>query len=450
MAANPNTVETARVKKRGRRLRLAVALLVVLVITLIGSRLAQRATASNDSLHGDSEEAPGALETALAAMPTNAREQYLLRSITDPSPGLRYAAVDALSSYKSAESVAAIEGAFRDSSSTVRQRALETLHVVDHERGLLLLLAGLRDEDTWIRQAAITQLATPEPTAVTPVAAYAGTSGAPTLAASADRTPATASAERAARATSAVPAAMAASAGPLKRKGGSTAPHGRTLIADRRAVPMLIRALDDSDAVVDRYAVGLLAKLTGRGMTYRTSEGPAGKRRAIEDWKRWWAANAARYPAPPAFADVPPIRPTRSDPAPAFELHDTLDRTVRLSDQRGRVTLINFWGTWCPPCKVELPGLERLHERYGTRGLTVIGAAVGESNGSAGLRSWCAEHGLKYTQCLSTPELQEAYGKIEEVPVSVLIDKRGQVRYRWEGERDFSTFEAAVTRLLAE
>ena len=140
----------------------------------------------------------------------------------------------------------------------------------------------------------------------------------------------------------------------------------------------------------------------------------------------------------------------RRSPAPDFNLPDITGQNLRLSARRGRVTLLSFWGTWSRSCRLEIPGLERLHLNYGQRGLDVVGIAVSEPDGATGLTSWCSAHHVTYRQMLSTPELQEVYGDVLELPVTVLIDKKSRIRYRWNGERDYATFQAAVERLVAE
>jgi peroxiredoxin len=394
-----------------RRLGLALALLI-LTAALAGRWLAERSHPPKSALQGNGEDAMAALEPALARMPESARLPFLLESVRDPHPGLRYAAVDELSRYRTPESAAAIESAFRDSASTVRQRAVETLHVVDRERGLLLLLSALQDQDTWIRQTAATQLALH-------IQAAEDTGHSPAI--------------------SKVVAA----------RPGNANSHG-PMLADRRSVPALIRALGDEDGVVVRYAVAMLHEITGRGMVYRTVGGPSTKSRAVQDWLAWWKTHAAEYRAVAPFDAVRPILPTRSDPAPEIDRNDIDGHPIKLSDLKGQVTLLNFWGTWCPPCRAELPAIERLHSMYKSRGLTAIGAAVSESGGASELRAWCAKNNLTYRQMLSSARLQEDYGDIDEVPVTVLIDKQGRIRYRWEGDRDYPTFRAAIERLLAE
>ena len=410
MASRPS--ESMPAAKSRRRITIAFTLLVFVAAATLASRWVFNLAQEHDPLHGDSEEAGTALFDAMKPMKEGDKLPFLLKSVHDNSAGLRYAAVDSLGVYHTKEAADAIEESFRDSSSVVRQRAVETLHVVDPVRGMRLLLEALQDDDTWIRQAAITQLAMPR------------------------------SAERA---RSVTPTTKLATDKSVDSEGSTVTP-----LADQRAVPFLIRALDDQDEVVARYAVALLHRITGQGSNFRSRDGLAVRARSIASWKSWWIANSANYPIVPEFANISAINPTRADPAPNFDLQDTEGQRVRLSAERGHVVLLNFWGTWCAPCKMEAPGLQRLHTEYHDRGLVVVGAAVSESKGLQGLKSWCAEHGLTFRQALATPELQQAYGHVEEVPISVMIDKKGMIRYRWEGDRDYATFHAAAERLLRE
>lgn len=363
-------------------------LLVLIVVAILHPFAKKERKDPQEELYGHTEEAVDALANVLRRTPPEQRLPLLQKYSQDESPGLRYAAVDALGNEKGTEAADALERAFADSASVVRQRALEVLPDVDRERGLRLLLAALRDEDTWIRQAAAIQLS--------------------------------------------------------QRMGG------RSQIVDRRAVPMLIKVLDDPDPVVSTMAMSVLRKLTGQPWRVKSSASEAQKRAIREQWRRWWAQAAAKWTAPPSLTDVAPVRPARVDPAPDFELTDIDGRPIRLADQRGKITLLNFWGTWCPPCQQEIPELVRLDKSYRAHKLDVIGIALSEPEGAKGLRCWCRAHGVSYRQALATDTVLEAYGHIHEVPISVLIDAQGRIRYRWEGERDFTTFRAAVEWLLAE
>ncbi len=332
-------------------------------------------------LHGDSDEATAALAEIQAGLPQNGREPYLLRLSQDPHPGARYAAVDALGAEKAPAGADALERAFTDSSAEVRERAMEVLPRIDHERGLRLLLRGLRDEDTWIRRAAVNQL---------------------------------------------------------------------LLSRDGRDIPALLAGLDDPDPTVASIAMGALRRQAEEPFYAGALATPTRKRAAAAQWRQWWqAAGRSRFPPAPALTALEPLRPQRIDPAPDFGLSDLDGRPLRLADQRGRVTLLNFWGSWCPPCQQEIPDLVRLDAAYRSKGLDIVGVALSEKSAEA-LQTWCRAHSVAYRQVLATGQVQQAYGNVEEVPVSVLIDRRGRIRYRWDGERDFATFHAAVVRLLQE
>ena len=144
---------------------------------------------------------------------------------------------------------------------------------------------------------------------------------------------------------------------------------------------------------------------------------------------------------------MPDIAPRRTDPVPTVSFQTIEGKTVAPATS-GRVTLVNFWGTWCPPCRQEIPDLEKLHVRYGPRGLDVVGIALSEKDGAAGLRAWCQKNGLTYPQSLAEDAVTEAYGDVHEVPISVLVDQQGRIRYRWQGERDYASFATQVEKLL--
>ncbi len=338
-------------------------------------------------LQGDTDEAPAALNALLDKTEVSGRLPLLLKLVRDPSPSLRYAAVDTLGSYRSPAVADALERAFQDSSSVVRQRAMEVLPNVDQDRGLRTLLAGLKDDDYWIRDAASAQL-------FTLVKAH----------------------------------------------------HS---IVDRRTIPALVAATDDPDRAVRITVMATLRRLTGKPWQPKALSSASAQEKAARQWHTWWTAQQAHERIPPQYVNVPPVEPTRADPAPDFTLPDVDGRTASLASQRGRVTLLNFWGTWCPPCKQEVPDLVRLYNADHDRGFDILGIALSEDSADS-LRNWCAKHGVPYRQAMAQEPVQAAYGNIHEVPVSVLIDRQGRVRYRWEGERDFATFRSAVERLLAE
>ena len=376
--------EANRASRRGTVL--LTLLLGLALIAILQFAWSHRRSELDVRLHSDSEEAMAALEDILAKTPPEQRKPLLLNLREDPNPGTRYAAVDALGKEKGADVADALEQAYQDSASIVRQRAMEVLPGIDRDRGLHLQLAALRDEDYWMRDAASLQMAL------------------------------------------------------LIGKPGSS--------VDKRALPMLVKALDDPDEAVQVMSLTAIKKLTGQKWIYPGLGSIEKKKAVLDSCRKWWAANQSAWQAPVGFADVTPVRPTRSDPAPNFALNDIEGHRISLSGQKGHITLLNFWGTWCGPCQKEVPDLIRLDQEYHGQGVDIIGIALSEKKEK--YTRWCQTHGVTYRQAFSTDSITEEFGDIHEVPVSILLDAQGRIRYRWEGERNYATFRAAIEHLRSE
>ena len=135
------------------------------------------------------------------------------------------------------------------------------------------------------------------------------------------------------------------------------------------------------------------------------------------------------------------------EPAPAFEV-TTLDGARIVSDSlAGKVVLVNFWATWCPPCRLEMPGIERVWRDRRDAGFVVIGIATDET-GEAGVRAFVAERGVTYPIAMATPAVVRAFGGYRGLPTSILIDRDGRIRYRITGYYVEPALRAAVSRLL--
>lgn len=126
--------------------------------------------------------------------------------------------------------------------------------------------------------------------------------------------------------------------------------------------------------------------------------------------------------------DLPPDGP----PAPDFALEQMNGSTFRLSDHRGEVVVLNVWATWCPPCRVEIPGFIELQDEYRDQGVLFVGLSIDEG-GLETVRPFARERGMNYPQLASQRVAYREYGTSNSVPRTYVIDKQGRIRYEHVG-----------------
>jgi thiol-disulfide isomerase/thioredoxin len=112
--------------------------------------------------------------------------------------------------------------------------------------------------------------------------------------------------------------------------------------------------------------------------------------------------------------------------APQFALKDLNGRTVRLSAYRGKVVLINFWATWCPPCRAEMPDLIRLQREYATQGLQIIGITYPPQTKTE-VRRFARSLKVNYPIILGTRQIRSRFSSEDILPLTVVIDRDGKV-----------------------
>lgn len=133
--------------------------------------------------------------------------------------------------------------------------------------------------------------------------------------------------------------------------------------------------------------------------------------------------------------------------APDFELKSLDGKQVRLSDFRGKAVLLNFWATWCAPCKIEMPWFVDLQKQYATQGLQVIGVAMDDS-GEDTIAKFAKEMGVNYPVLVGKEAVGDAYGGVEFLPTTFIIDRQGKVVERVFGLVGRSEFEDNIKKAL--
>ena len=134
--------------------------------------------------------------------------------------------------------------------------------------------------------------------------------------------------------------------------------------------------------------------------------------------------------------------------APDFELTSLDGKRVKLSDYRGKAVLLNFWATWCGPCKVEMPWFVDLQKRYGNDGLVVLGVAMDDTEAPK-IAQFASDMGVNYPVLLGTDKVSEEYGNVEFLPTSFYIDRDGKFIGKGVGLLDRKEVEANVQKALA-
>jgi thiol-disulfide isomerase/thioredoxin len=132
--------------------------------------------------------------------------------------------------------------------------------------------------------------------------------------------------------------------------------------------------------------------------------------------------------------------------APGWELKDLDRQLVKSSDFLGKVVILNFWATWCAPCKAEIPGFIALQKQYGDQGLVVIGVSL-DDQGPAVVKRFMADLQMNYRVVLGDVALMQAFGGTA-IPTTVIINRGGKIVARHVGFTPRETFEKAIQPLL--
>jgi len=147
-----------------------------------------------------------------------------------------------------------------------------------------------------------------------------------------------------------------------------------------------------------------------------------------------------------ALVSPAPSRAAAGRPAPPFSLTDIEGRKLDLASYRGKVVLLDFWATWCAPCRDVIPSFVAWQKRYGPRGFQVIGISLDDS--AAPVVRFSREYHLNYPVAVGNARLAERYGGILGLPVAFVIDREGRIYSRHDGGTDPAAIRRDIERLL--
>ena len=135
--------------------------------------------------------------------------------------------------------------------------------------------------------------------------------------------------------------------------------------------------------------------------------------------------------------------------APGFSLYDSEGTKRKLSDYQGQVVLLNFWATWCAPCRTEIPWLKDIHEEYSREGFAVVGVAMDE-RGWRAVTPFLAEYDVDYPVLLGNAKVARLYGGLETLPKTLFLDRKGRIVAVHEAILSKAHLRKIVELLLAE
>lgn len=137
---------------------------------------------------------------------------------------------------------------------------------------------------------------------------------------------------------------------------------------------------------------------------------------------------------------------TRNEAAD-FALEDANGQTLKLSDLRGKVVLLNFWATWCGPCKIEIPWFVEMEREFKDQGFAVVGVSMDEDGWKA-VKPFMADMKVNYRMVLGTEEMAQLYGGVQALPTSFILDRNGKVASVHMGIVSRKVFEEEIRALL--
>ena len=138
---------------------------------------------------------------------------------------------------------------------------------------------------------------------------------------------------------------------------------------------------------------------------------------------------------------------SESRQAPSFSVKTLEGKALRSGDLRNKPLIVDFWATWCGPCRASMPHLSAMQARYEKQGLTIVGMSV-DDGGPAAVRKFANQLGVKFTLAMANDEILDAYGPIRSIPTTFFINRKGEIVRRVVGYIDGETMEEYVKEIL--
>lgn len=148
-----------------------------------------------------------------------------------------------------------------------------------------------------------------------------------------------------------------------------------------------------------------------------------------------------------AWFAVPAIAEEPARTAPAFAVKSIEGKSIKLNDFKGRPVVIDFWATWCKPCRASMPHLETVQKRYDPRGLVVMGLSVDEEEPAA-VKKYVQKMGISFRIAMADERVLDLYGPVRSIPTTFFINRQGEVVRRVVGYIDEDTLDGYVQEIL--